>query len=63
MRTYALYRGDEFLTVGSKSELAAYLGVDPKTITFYMSPTYTRRCKGENRLIVIRLEEDDNDLN
>jgi hypothetical protein len=63
MRTYALYRGDEFLTVGSRRELAAYLGVDPKTITFYMSPTYTRRCKGENRLIVIRLEEDDNDLN
>ena len=63
MKTYALYRGAEVLTVGSRRELADYLGVDPKTITFYMSPTYMRRCKGENRLIVIKLEEDDNDLN
>lgn len=57
--TYALYRGDTFLTLGSKKQLAEYLGVKESTITFYMSPTYQKRGQGHyrNRLIVIRIED------
>lgn len=54
---YALYKGDEFLIVGTKEELASYLGVKLKTITFYNSKEYKkRRKKGNNYLLVIKVE-------
>ena len=54
---YALYKGDEFIDLGSKRKLAARLGVKVETITFYMSATHRKRCKGGNQYIVIRLED------
>ena len=36
---YALYKGDQFLTLGTAKELATYLGVTSNTIKFYMSRT------------------------
>lgn len=56
---YALYKGDEFLTLGSIKELALYLGVKERTIHFYSTPTYRKRNKGNNAYIVIRIEEGD----
>ncbi len=55
---YALYKGDEVLTVGTKQELARYLNVNIRTIEFYSSPTYRKRNKKGNCYIVIRCEED-----
>lgn len=54
MRIYALYKGDKWLLDGTKQELADYLGVKLRTISFYMSPTYAKRGKGSlgNRLKV-----------
>lgn len=55
---YALYKGDEILTIGTKKELAKYLGVKVRTIGFYSTPTYIKRNKGGNAYIVIRIEDD-----
>ena len=55
---YALYKGDEVLTVGTKQELAKFLNVNIRTIEFYSSPTYRKRNKKGNCYIVIRIEED-----
>ena len=56
MKEYALYKGDEFLQIGTIKELAEYLNVKPKTIQFYASPTYQKRNKGNN-YIVIKVED------
>ncbi|MFZ7175793.1 helix-turn-helix domain-containing protein [Streptococcus hyovaginalis] len=42
---YALYRGDEFIDIGTRYELAEMIGVAPQTISFYASPTYQKRTK------------------
>ena len=61
-KDFALYKGDRFLTLGSRKELAAYLGVRVDTITFYSSPTYKKRAKEDgNAIVVIRIEDDEED--
>lgn len=53
LRIYALYKGEQWLTDGTKQELADYLGVKVRTIDFYMSPTYEKRNNGFNNYKVI----------
>ena len=53
IRVYALYHGDKWLTDGTKNELADYLNVGIRTITFYMSKTYAKRNKEGYRVIFI----------
>ena len=55
---YALYHGDEFLTLGTKKELAEYLGVKVRTISFYATPTYQKRNNYKG-YIVIKIGGDD----
>ena len=57
-KMYALYKGDTFLTLGYKEELAVYLGVSVRTIEFYHSPVYRKRTDKGNGYIVITIEED-----
>lgn len=52
---YALYHGDNILTIGTIKELAKYLGVGERTIYFYSTPTHKKRNK--NGYLVIRIEE------
>ncbi len=61
MKTYALYWGDKFLALGTKKELADYLGVKEKTISFYASETWKKRrnYNFERCYIVIEVEEDE----
>lgn len=52
---YALYRGEKFLGIGTKKELAELLGVKVETISFYGTPAYKKRInenKGR-RLVVL----------
>ena len=59
IKIYGLYKGDQFLTSGTKYQLANYLKVKLRTIEFYLTPTYKKRCKGSNkRLNVIYLGDD-----
>jgi hypothetical protein len=53
---YALYKGDNILTIGTIRELALYLGVKERTVMFYSTPTYRKRNKGNNYL-VIKIED------
>ena len=54
---YALYHGDDFITIGTKKYLADYLGVSIRTIGFYATPTYQKRNNYKG-WIVIRIEDD-----
>ena len=60
-KSFAIYKGDKFLFVGTKKECANYLNVKEDTIQFYTTKTYQKRGKGAygDRLIVIRVEEGD----
>lgn len=57
--TFALYRGDEFIDIGTAAELAEKMGVKPSTIAFYATPSNIRRANDAgygNRLIAVKIE-------
>lgn len=45
---YALYRGDEFVDLGTKKYLANKLGVTEKSITHYTTKAYQERHPNGN---------------
>lgn len=63
MSDYALYKGDEFVTLGSLQEVANYQGVKPTTISYLASKAYLKKLEkrknSDSALIAIRIEEDD----
>lgn len=42
---YALYKGDKFITEGTKKEISEYTGLKVKTLSYYASPAYLRRME------------------
>lgn len=60
MKIYALYKGDKWITDGTRKELADYLGVKERTIYFYSSEVYKKRKKNnfENCYVVIEVEDE-----
>lgn len=60
-KVYAIYKGDKFIDLGTKKELAEKLNVKPETIGFLTTPIYKkRRGKNiDNALIAIRIEDDE----
>ena len=62
---YGVYKGDEFLTVGTAEECAEYLKVKIGTIRFCASPTYKRRIEKRgytnSAVIVFRLDGKEED--
>lgn len=60
MQEFALYKGDEMLSVGTIKEIADEMGVREGTIRFYQHPTYQQRAKEpRNRRVLIKLEDDE----
>lgn len=57
-KIYALYKGDEWITDGTKEELAEYLNVKIRTIDFYSTRRWKERSKSKSYLI-IKLEDKD----
>lgn len=57
MAEYAIYKGDQFIDLGTVSKLAQKFDVKPDTIKFWSRPSYLKRIKG-NALIAIRIEDD-----
>jgi hypothetical protein len=61
---YAVYKGDEFLDLGTAKELAERMGVKPATILFMTYPSYQKQLAkrkesyGKGYMIVIKIEED-----
>lgn len=56
IKTYALYHGDKFIMIGTRKELADYLQVSEKTISFYSYDSHLKRTKYKS-YIVIEIEE------
>lgn len=52
---YALYRGEKFLAIGTKKELAELLNVKVETVSFYATPSYKKRTNQDKarRLVCI----------
>lgn len=62
LNEYALYRGDEFIAIGTAQELSKLMNVKVETITFWSTPTYHKRIKNHNvATIVIKLEREGNE--
>ena len=51
-KQYALYRGDDFIMIGTLAEIAKKLGVNEQTVKFYGTPTYYRRTNGNGYVLV-----------
>lgn len=63
-KEFAIYKGDEFLDIGTATELAKKLNTTPKYIKHLSTPANLRRfnkSKG-NRLIAVKLDNKDNYL-
>ena len=56
-KIFALYKSDEFIDLGTIEYLANRLGVKPRTIKFYSTPTYQKRNNYKG-YVVIRIEDD-----
>ena len=48
-KEYALYRGEEFLTMGTRQEIAEEMGVSMKWLYFMTTPSYKKRLKKAKR--------------
>ncbi len=55
-RIYALYHGDTWITDGTKEEIAKFMKVSIRTIDFYKSRAYQKRCPDSYKLILIEGE-------
>lgn len=57
---YGVYKGDEFIMVGSLEEVAKKLGVSEKSVKWMASPTAKRRADkpGSTKMIVVKVEVD-----
>lgn len=54
---YAVYKGDQFIDLGTTDYLANKFGVPRKTIWYWTAPAYWKKNKG-NSLVAIRIEDD-----
>lgn len=61
---YAVYKGDKFIDLGTKKELAKRLNVKPEFIGYLTTPVNRRRIAKtktgmDNRLIAIKIEDEE----
>ena len=55
-KQYALYKGEECLAIGTIKEIAEQLKVQVRTIYFYTTKAYKKRCKnGINRRVIVEV--------
>lgn len=57
---YGVYKGDEFIMVGSLEEVAEKLGVSKESVRWMASPVAKRRADkpGSTKMIVVKVEVD-----
>jgi len=61
MKEYALYKGEEILSIGTIKEIAEELNILPDTVRFYKTNTYKNRLskrKVKNARELVVLDED-----
>jgi hypothetical protein len=61
-KEYAVYKGDNFMYIGTSKECAEFLGVQTNTIFFYASKAYKKRLEKtknpQDPVIVIKIEDE-----
>lgn len=62
VKEYAIYKGDEFITLGTAEELSKELNVRPETIHWMSTNACKKRNNSGNRLESFVIESD-NELN
>ena len=56
VKIYALYKGEELLADGTIIQIAYKMGVKPRTIRYYKTPSYLRKFKnGKKRRELVEL--------
>ena len=58
--TYAIYKGDEFIDVGTKEYIMEVFGITYNTLKSYSAPSYLKRIENNdrgNRLRVVKIDE------
>lgn len=60
-KTYALYKNEDLLEIGTIYEIARQLNMNPAAVRYYSTPTYAKRAKSDDvrRLIPIDSSEDE----
>ena len=60
MKEYALYKGEEILSIGTIKEIATELNVLPETVKYYETNAYknklSKRKKSKNTRILVCLD-------
>ena len=57
---YALYKGDKYITEGTREEICKELNIKPNTFYYYRSKFWAKRCeKGNNHRVIIKLDKMD----
>ena len=57
---YAMYKGDEFLCIGTKEEICKQMNITPKTFGFYRTNHYKNRpTRNGNRRMIYRIDGKD----
>lgn len=55
---YAMYKGDEFLCMGTREEICEQMNISIPTFQFYRTTYYNKelRAKGKKRRYIIRID-------
>ena len=56
-KEYAIYKGDEFIAIGTIKELVKKTGYSETTLRYCTHPVSRRRSKG-NRLVVFAVDDE-----
>lgn len=59
LNEYALYKGDNFIDLGTMSHLSSITGLKPNTLHYLGSPAYMQRLakrKTTDAMVVIKIE-------
>lgn len=61
---YALYKGDNFLDIGTIKELSKRYNISVKTLRWYSTPCYKNKIKNKNNIksyVVVRIEDEEDE--
>lgn len=60
IKLYAVYKGEEFIDVGTRDELCERLGMKRETFNFFKAPSYLKRIEHlKNAKMIIQLENEE----
>ncbi|MGT2729453.1 hypothetical protein ACVRWQ_05915 [Streptococcus phocae subsp. salmonis] len=57
-RVYAIYKGDKFIDVGTKREIAERLGITPNSVAFLASPSHKKRSPNDRFAVFIGYDDE-----